>query len=73
MTNQTIPDSLPQIFTRKTVEQITSKSRTSIYRDMAAGTFPKNISLGGSRVGWLKSDILGWVESRIAASKAAQK
>jgi prophage regulatory protein len=34
-------------------------SRSSIYLMMAAGTFPKSISLGERSVAWLDSDIGG--------------
>jgi len=40
----------------------TSLGRTTIYRQMKAGTFPKQVSLGGQRVGWLESDIKRWLE-----------
>lgn len=35
--------------------------RASIYQRMAKGTFPQSISLGGRIVGWLESDIDGWI------------
>ena len=39
------------------------KSRTTIWRDMRANPprFPRPISLGGRRVGWLESEILKWI------------
>lgn len=45
-------------------------SRSTIYALMAAGQFPRSISLGERAVGWLESDIEAWIDSRIAASKA---
>lgn len=44
-------------------------SRSSIYVMMAAGTFPKSISLGLRSVAWLDSDIDAWIDSKVAASK----
>ncbi len=44
-------------------------SRSSIYLMMAAGTFPKSISLGLRSVAWLDSDIDAWIDSKVAASK----
>ena len=46
-------------------------SRSSIYKMLAAGTFPPSISLGERAIGWLSSDVESWICSRIAASKVA--
>jgi prophage regulatory protein len=46
-------------------------SRSTIYALMAAGKFPKSISLGERAVGWLESDIQAWIDSRISATNAA--
>lgn len=54
------------------VRQITGLSRSSIYLRMGEGTFPQTITLGGPRaraVGWLASEIQGWVSDRIAESR----
>lgn len=49
------------------VKKKTGKSRSSIYADMAEGRFPRPIPLGGLRaVGWLSSEIDGWLQMRIA-------
>lgn len=42
---------------------MTGYSRSSIYSKISKGTFPKPIILGGS-VGWLETDVLGWIEER---------
>ena len=39
----------------------TGLSRSSIYAYMQESTFPKSISLGARAVGWLESDIEGWI------------
>ncbi len=51
----------------------TGKSRTRIYEDVAAGTFPAPIKLGpGARaVGWLESEIDAWIAARIAEREAS--
>lgn len=47
------------------VEKISGKKRSTIYRDIAAGTFPAPYDLGNSRsVGWLSTEISAWVLSR---------
>ena len=43
----------------------TSLSRTSIYRFMDLGTFPKSVSLG-SRVAWVEDQVEDWIQARIA-------
>nr|WP_223295546.1 AlpA family transcriptional regulator [Granulicella mallensis] len=44
----------------------TGLSRSSLYAQMAAKTFPQSISLGDRAVGWLQSEIESWQEQRIA-------
>lgn len=47
----------------------TGLSRSTIYRRIAEGTFPKAIQLGSSRsVGWLESDIENWIDTQIGTS-----
>jgi prophage regulatory protein len=47
-------------------------SRSSLYKHMAAGTFPQSITLGDRAIGFLSSDIDAWIDSRIASSKVAE-
>lgn len=37
-------------------------SRSTIYRRMEEGEFPKSFGLGGGAVAWLESDVLEWME-----------
>jgi len=46
-------------------------SRSSLYKHIAAGTFPQSIALGDRAIGFLSSDIDDWIDSRIASSKVA--
>ena len=46
------------------VLKITGLSRTSIWRQIKAGTFPKPVKLGPRAVGWPASDIEEWARSR---------
>lgn len=41
--------------------------RASIYQHIAAGSFPKQITLGVRAVGWLESEIDAWLAVRINA------
>nr|WP_024593418.1 AlpA family transcriptional regulator [Pseudoalteromonas sp. TB13] len=52
------------------VKEITGLSRSTIYLGMAKGTFPKTISLSERAVGWVEADIIQWLDTRIAATKA---
>ena len=43
--------------------------KTTVYARMGEGTFPLAISLGGRSVGWLESEVIAWLNDRIAASR----
>lgn len=47
------------------VKSRTGLSRSTIYKRIADGAFPKPVSLGPRAVGWLKTEIDDWVDSRI--------
>ena len=46
-------------------------ARSTIYKRVAAGTFPKPIRLGPRAVGWLVSEIEQWIADRVAESRRA--
>jgi prophage regulatory protein len=37
--------------------------RSTLYRLIAAGRFPRPVALGPRAVGWRESDITAWIES----------
>ncbi|PTQ88567.1 AlpA family transcriptional regulator [Agitococcus lubricus] len=43
----------------------TGLGRSSIYKFIAAGTFPKPVPLGDRAVGWVKSEIEDWIMDKI--------
>ncbi len=43
--------------------------RSTIYRWMAEGKFPKPVQLGGYAVAWAEDEVDAWVADRLAASK----
>ena len=53
-----------KILRRKDVEEIVGLSRSTIYKLMSTGAFPRSIRLGPRAVGWLLSDIEAWIEFR---------
>lgn len=51
---------LSMFYRMRDVLRITALSRSSLYRRIAAGTFPALVSLGGAAKGWRRSDLEQW-------------
>jgi prophage regulatory protein len=47
------------------VKARTGLSRSTIYLRISQGTFPRAYPLGARAVGWLESEIAGWIEEKI--------
>ena len=56
-----------RLLRRRQVEEITGMSRSSIYKLMQDGEFPRPVRVGPAAVRWRTSDITAWVESRPVA------
>ena len=56
-----------RLLRRRQVEEITSMSRSSIYRLMQEGEFPRPVRVGPGAVRWKASDLTAWLESRPVA------
>ena len=56
-----------RLMRRREVERIAGLSRSSIYRLMQEGEFPKPVRVGPAAVRWRASDITAWIESRPVA------
>jgi prophage regulatory protein len=56
-----------RILRLKEVINKTGLARSTIYKYLDAGTFPKPIPLGGRSVGWVDSEIHEWILTRIEA------
>lgn len=56
-----------------TVKARTGLSRSTIYLRIAAGTFPRPIPLGGRAVGWLESEVEGWLSEQVDSSRNATR
>ncbi len=52
----------------KDVIATTGLSRTSIYRLIGAGDFPKPVQLTARSVGWWEADVSRWLEERLSAA-----
>ncbi|MCF7355542.1 AlpA family transcriptional regulator [Vibrio sp. CK2-1] len=55
-----------QLIRLKEVIALTSLSRSSIYKFISEGRFPKSVSLGDRAVAWIKEEVEEWIEARIA-------
>ena len=53
-----------RLLRRREVEIITGLSRSSIYRLMKEGDFPRPVRVGPTAVRWRESDIEAWMKSR---------
>ncbi|MEZ9144905.1 AlpA family transcriptional regulator [Vibrio sp. 10N.286.52.C3] len=49
----------------KEVMTLTSLARSTIYKYMSEGQFPKAVSLGCRSVAWVEEEVTGWVLERI--------
>lgn len=47
------------------VIKTTGLGRSTLYKKIAAGEFPKPIPLGERAVGWIEEEVLEWIEVRI--------
>lgn len=49
------------------VKHATGLGRSTIYKYIEDGNFPKSVSLGERAVAWVESEVLGWVKAKIEA------
>lgn len=60
---------MTQIILRlSTVKNRTGLGRSTIYKKISNGTFPKPIAIGKRAVGWLESDIENWISQCVEES-----
>lgn len=48
-------------------------SRTTIYRMIAAGDFPRPIRLGSRAVAWIEADVIQWMNKRERLSREGKQ
>jgi len=59
-----------QILRRPQVESITGLSRSTLYAEIKAGRFPKQVQLTSKRcVGWISDEINAYIQARITESR----
>jgi len=54
------------ILRRPKVEKKTGLRRSTMYKYIDDGTFPRPIQLGPRTVGWVESEVDGWLAERVA-------
>ena len=60
----------PMLVSMKRASELTSLSRTMINRYRAEGRFPAAVPLGDKRIAFVRSEVLAWINARIAARGA---
>lgn len=58
-------DALPRLLRLQQVGEITGLRRSMIYQLEADGNFPRRVKLATRAVGWVESEIRGWIAARI--------
>ncbi len=48
------------------VMNLTGLSRSSVYLYTSKGEFPTSIKLGPRSVGWVESEIIAWLDGKVA-------
>ena len=50
------------------VKEITCLSKSSIYRLIEDGDFPKQVALGARSVVWVRSQVEDWMQKKVSAA-----
>ncbi len=53
------------------VRLLTCLSKTTIYREIRRGVFPKPLRLARNRIAWKHAEILNWLAERAAAREVS--
>jgi prophage regulatory protein len=49
------------------VMNMTSLARSTIYKEIASGLFPKPVSLSSRSVAWVESEVEDWIMQKVEA------
>jgi prophage regulatory protein len=55
-----------RLITFETVRELVGKSRTTLWRWEQEGKFPQRVQVGPNSVGWLRDEVVGWIEAKAA-------
>lgn len=61
-----------RILRLRDVMEKTGLARSTVYKYIEAGTFPKPIDLGGRSVGWVDEEINDWILEKITQRDSCQ-
>jgi len=64
-------DNIPQLISLNDACAMTSMSRSMLNRYRDEGRFPAAVPLGDRRVAFVRSEVIAWVDQRIAARVVA--
>jgi prophage regulatory protein len=59
------------LLTKREVRDLVLYSPAHIDRLEAKGEFPKRVRLGQARVGWVKDEVVTWLQLRISARESS--
>ncbi|MCP5394571.1 MAG: AlpA family transcriptional regulator [Sphingomonadaceae bacterium] len=59
-----VPEQPTRLIRIREVQYRTGLGRSTIYRWMAEGKFPKSVQLGGHSVAWVEQDVHAWIQAR---------
>jgi len=59
-----LPATVPKLLTLKQLRSDLTLSRTTIWRGVRSGAFPRPLQLTPTRIAWRETDILAWLAAR---------
>lgn len=62
-----------QLLKRRDVEQMTCFSRSTIYRQISEGTFPRPLRVSANSVRWRLSDLQKWMDTLPNTSASGER
>ena len=60
------------LMSRKQVEELAGIGRSTIYKMMAEGRFPRPVKISEYGVRWIRSEVEAWIESRPRTGEISQ-
>jgi len=58
-----------KVLRAKDVVEMTGLSRSSIYQKVTCDQFPKQIKLGARAAGWIRDEVVDWLDHQIKISR----
>lgn len=63
---------MKKLIRKKDVLAATGFKISTLYKYISEGRFPRPVSLGERSVAWVESEVVEWIEARIAARDMAE-